>query len=184
MRHRTTLALIATALCLTLLLAPAIARAECAGGNAVSELSSKLEDFPTALDFGDIAASGAKEKRGGTGIYIYLSNTDFSLAQMASSMVSPIKDPAQGVLILKLSNGSEAIAPGEYSPSAGYGKPYFASAELRRMKSDGKAMDLVFNLDGGTIRLEEMAAGRACGTFDLQGVSETRLSGSFDVEIE
>ena len=52
------------------------------------------------------------------------------------------------------------------------------------MKSDGKAMDLVFNLDGGTITLEELTGGRACGTFELSGIEETRIKGSFEVPLQ
>jgi hypothetical protein len=158
--------------------------AACPERNAVGTLSSSLTDFPNGIDFSVVAASAAREKSGGNSLYVYLSNTELSLGQMSSSMVSPIKDQSQGVLILKLSNGQEKVAPGEYSPAAGYGQPGFASAELRRMKPDGKAMDLVFNLKSGTIHLQEVANGRACGTFDLTGIEETRISGSFDVAIE
>ncbi len=158
--------------------------AACPGGNSVDQLSSSLKDFPTTIDFGTVLASGAKQKSSGSRLYVYLSNTDFSLGQMSSSMVSPIKDQSQGVLILKLSNGQEAVEPGDYSPAAGYGKPFFASAELRRMKPDGKAMDLVFNLESGSIQLQELANGRACGTFDLSGIENTVISGSFEVAVE
>jgi hypothetical protein len=166
-----------------MLMAAGSAWAACPEGNSVEELSSNLADFPT-IDFGTVAVSGARERSGGTKLYVYLSNTDFSLGQMSSSMVSPIKDQSQGVLILKLANGQEQVAPGDYSPAAGYGKPFFASAELRRMKSDGQAMDLVFNLDEGTTRIEALAGGRACGTFDLSGIEETRIKGSFEVAVE
>jgi hypothetical protein len=158
--------------------------AACPEGNSVDRLSSSLKDFPTAIDFGTVIASGAREKSAGARLYIYLSNADFSLGQMSSSMVSPIKDQSQGVLILKLANGQKPVEPGDYSPAAGYGQPFFASAELRRMKSDGKAMDLVFNLESGTIQLRELADGRACGTFDLSGIEDTRISGSFSVAVE
>jgi hypothetical protein len=158
--------------------------AACPGTNVVDTLTSNLTDFPSGIDFSAVVASGAKERFGGNSLYVYLSNTKLSLVQMSSSMVSPIEDQSQGVLILKLSNGQEKVAPGEYSPTAGYGNAGFASAELRRMKSDGKAMDLVFNLESGTIQLQEMANGRACGTFDLTGIEETRISGSFDLAIE
>ncbi len=116
---------------------------------------------------------------GGKRIKVCLASFDLKNYLSVDVLGAQKPKPCDFVLILDLSNGPIPVVPGTYSPKAGYGKPYWATAEV--LTGAGKAGTFFsIGASAGTVELLELSSSKACGTFDLTGAAG-RVQGQFTI---
>ncbi len=162
----------------------------CPESSAISEVYSHSETIEAAgpFDWSVIRSEGARLKRNGTGLGVYLSNGDFTVPQMASDYVVPIKETGVFIIAINFSHGKDQIEAGTYSAESGFGKPFWATAEIKVAKEEKGAI-VSLGVREGTATITDLGGGRVCGTFDLQlrqkdGTLLSSISGEFNVPLE
>jgi hypothetical protein len=140
------------------------------------------------LVFSSIRSAQAMLSRGGKKLEVLLSNGDFSAEQMANSYVLPLKKKSEFILVVTFLNADKPVVEGDYSPAAGYGKPFWSYAEIRVL-SGPKGTNVSFGVSEGSARILSIKNGRVCGTFALtrkNALNEIAASviGEFNVEME
>ncbi len=116
---------------------------------------------------------------GGKRIKVCLANVELKSYLSVDALAAQKLKPGEFVLILNLSNGPSPVVAGTYSPKAGFGKPFWATAEV--LTGAGKAGTFFsIGTQGGTVELIEFSQGKACGTFNLTGAAG-QLQGQFSV---
>ncbi len=162
---------------------------DCPQTNVIAKMSSGMESFLAVqpLDFSRIKSAGAMSKREGKKVEVYLSNGDFTTEQMSSSFVVPIKKKEEFIAVIHFSNGADKVAPGTYSPGSGYGKPFWAFAEVKLHKGN-KGVIVSLGVAEGSATIIKMTEDNICGKFDLStkpGSSvRGEISGEFNVKLE
>ncbi|MBM3293532.1 MAG: hypothetical protein FJY82_03310 [Candidatus Aminicenantes bacterium] len=163
---------------------------DCPKQNVIQSVVSDMPSFKevSPLDFGTIRSAKAWLSRGGKKLNVLLSNGDFSAEAMANDYVLPLKTKSEFILVVTFLNGDKPIVEGDYSPAAGYGKPFWAFAEIRVLVGP-KGTNVSFGVIEGSARLLSMKNGRVCGTFNLakkNAKNEITASvvGEFNVEME
>lgn len=156
--------------------------------NRITDLWSNSDSFKEVepLDFSNIVSAGAFQNKDGTRLQVCLSNAEFDITQMSSDLIVPITDKSQFIAVIKFNNAREEIVPGIYSPTAGYGKPFWAFAEVKLHKGE-KGVVLSLGVNEGTAVITEKTADRVKGTFDMRAVTKTgknsEIAGTFDVTL-
>ncbi|MCP5108621.1 MAG: hypothetical protein GY950_34870, partial [bacterium] len=76
---------------------------------------------------------------------------------------------------------------GKYSPAAGYGKPFWVTAEVKLFKGE-KGVIVSLGVREGTATIIKMTEDSICGTFDVKTKAGSSLkgtlSGKFNVKME
>ncbi len=162
----------------------------CPESSAIKEVFSHSDIIEAAgpFDWSVIESEGALFKRNNTRLGVYLSNGDFTVSQMANDYVVPVKESGVFIVAINFSNGPDQIEPGTYSAESGFGKPFWATAEIKVAKDDKGAI-VSLGVREGTATIVKMEDGRVCGTFDLQlrqkdGTLLSSISGEFNVPLE
>lgn len=139
------------------------------------------------LVFGQIRSAGAMRSKDGKKVEIFLSNGNFSVEQMSNGYVLPLKNKKEFILVITFLNGSNPVAAGTYSPSAGYGKPFWSFAEVRVL-SGPQGTNVSFGVREGSARIIEVKPDRICGTFQMQrkhlGQVAAAVSGRFATQLQ
>lgn len=163
---------------------------DCPGSSALAEMTSDNATFMAAqpFDLSRIKSAGALLKKNGTQLGVYLSNGEFSVEQMASSFVVPIKENGVFIVAINFSNGPDPIAPGVYSPTAGFGKPFWATAEVKVAREEKGAI-VSLGVREGTAEIVRITENSVCGRFALRllkkdGQVSGAISGEFNVPLE
>lgn len=164
---------------------------ECPGENVIEKMASTMKSFQEVapLDFSTIHSSGALMKKDGSKISVCLSNgKGFTVQQLANDFVLPLKSKKEFIAQIVFSmGGGKKITTGEYSPQAGYGKPFWVFAEVKVAVGE-KGTVVSLGISEGTARIIKLTEDRLCGTFDLRSktgsalISEIR--GTFNVPYE
>lgn len=162
---------------------------DCPKGNKITKMSSDMASFKAVgpLDFSKIAAAGAMKKKDGKKVQVVLSNTNFTIKQMTSDFVLPIKKKDQFIAVIRFVNGKDKIVPGTYSAASGYGKPFWAYAEVKLHKGE-KGVIVSLSVREGTATITKMTEDSICGTFDLKTKTGSKMkgaiSGTFNCKME
>jgi len=163
---------------------------DCPKQNVIKSVVCDMPSFKevSPLDFSSIRSAKAWLSRGGKKLNVLLSNGDFSAGAMANDYVLPLKTKTEFILVITFLNGDKPIVEGEYSPAAGFGKPFWVFAEIRVLVGP-KGTNVSFGVKEGTARLLSLKNGRACGTFALTGKNakneiSASVVGEFNVEME
>jgi hypothetical protein len=163
--------------------------ADCPPGNVITKMTSSMKAFQDALplDYSTLKTGGAQLANKGKELHICLSNEVFPIAAMANSFVLPLTKKGQFILQLNFSNGAEAVKPGIYNPDAGYGKPFWVSAEIKVMVGE-KGTIAMLGARLGTAEIVKMTETMVCGRFRLQAkageVVNSEVAGEFNVKLE
>jgi len=162
--------------------------ADCPKTNVIAKMVSAMQAFRDAqpLDRTLLKACGAELSKDGKELRVCLANGDFAVADMANSFVLPLKQKGQFILQINFANGA-GIVPGIYDPAAGYGKPFWASAEVKVAIGD-KGTIVMLGVGEGTAEIIAMSGSTACGRFRLKTVAghpqPSEVAGEFNVKVE
>jgi len=162
--------------------------ADCPKANVIAKMVSAMQPFRDAqpLDSTHLNACGAQLSKDGKELRVCLANGDFAVADMANSFVLPLKHKGQFILQVNFSNGA-GIVPGTYDPAAGYGKPFWVSAEVKVAIGD-KGTIVMLGAGEGTAEIVAMSGSTACGRFRLKTVAghpqPSEVAGEFNVKVE
>jgi hypothetical protein len=159
---------------------------DCPEGNKITQLKSNSSSFKAVepLDFSKINSAGAYLSKNGTKVKVCLSNGNFKIAQMANDFVLPIKKKNEFIAVINFTNANKPIVPGKYSGAAGYGKPFWAFAEVKLYKGE-KGVVLSLGTVEGTATIVRMTEESMCGHFDLKNKKgDSAISGEFNLKIE
>jgi hypothetical protein len=159
--------------------------AGCPEGNKITKMTSGMASYKAVLplDYSKIVSAAAYTNKAGTKLQVCLSNGDFTPQKMASSFVVPIKKKNEFIAVLNFSNGQKPIVAGKYSPTAGYGKPFRVTAEVKVQKGE-KGTIVSLGVMEGTAEILEMKGDTMCGTFDLKNKKgDSHIAGHFNVKI-
>ncbi len=162
------------------------AAADCPEKSVIKNLSSDMDSFKAVapLDFSRLKSTGAQLRSQGKRLLVLLSNGSFSTAQMADSFVLPIRNKSEFILALNFSNGPDPISPGTYTPAAGYGKPFWVTAEVKLYKPE-KGVIVSLGVVEGSAVITRLDKNRVCGSFDLKNRQGTSFaSGEFNLPLE
>jgi len=162
--------------------------ADCPKTNVIAKMSSAMQAFKDAqpLDRSALKACGAQLSKDGKELRVCLANGDFTVEDMANSFVLPLKQKGQFILQVNFSNGA-GIVPGKYDPAAGYGKPFWATAEVKVAVGE-KGTIVMLGVTEGTAEIIAMSGSMVCGRFHLKTPSgqaqPSEVAGEFNVKVE
>jgi hypothetical protein len=157
---------------------------DCPDGNTVSEVSSDMPAYVASGDiaFAEVKSAVAVSRKNGSRIDVYLSNTAFEPDEMKGTMMTPVRNAGEAIVVVKFSNADQKVLPGEYDPAAGYGKPMWVNADIE-VKGEGDNGTMVgVGASEGTARILDMRDGNICGTFELSG-GRSQIAGEFNVPL-
>ncbi|MBN2400184.1 MAG: hypothetical protein JXI33_07570 [Candidatus Aminicenantes bacterium] len=158
----------------------------CPKANKITKMTSSIASFRAVqpLDFSKITSAGALADKAGTKLQVCLSNGIFGTEQMANSFVVPIKKKSEFIAVLNFSNARQPITVGKYSPAAGYGKPFWVTAEVKVYNGD-KGVIVSLGVVEGTAEILEMNETTLCGTFNVKNKKgDSAIAGEFNVKLE
>jgi hypothetical protein len=185
MRHYSAIAWLAFGLLATL----SVATADCPKGNVVTKMTSAMKAYLEAqpLDRSSLKKGGALLSKDGKNLSVCLANADFGKEEMANSFVLPLKNKGEFILQVNFSNGSVPVTAGKYDPAAGYGKPFWVSAEIKVLVGE-KGTIVMLGVDEGMAEIIAMSANNVCGRFHLQTKAgspfSSEIAGEFNVKLE
>lgn len=162
--------------------------AGCPQANVIAKMVSAMQAFRDAqpLDRTRLNACGAQLSKDGKELRVCLANGDFAIADMANSFVLPLKHKGQFILQVNFSNAA-GIVPGIYDPAAGYGKPFWASAEVKVAIGD-KGTIVMLGAGEGTAEIIAISGATVCGRFRLKTAAghpqPSEVAGEFNVPLE
>ena len=160
--------------------------AVCPKANKIAKMTSAMASYKAVqpLDFSKITSAGALADKAGTKLKVCLSNGTFGTEQMANSFVVPIKKKSEFIAVLNFSNARQPITAGKYSPAAGYGKPFWVTAEVKVYNGD-KGVIVSLGVVEGTAEILEMTETTICGTFNVKNKKgDAAMAGEFNVKLE
>ncbi len=160
--------------------------AGCLKDNKITKLTSTMASFKAVqpLDFSKIVSAGAYSNKAGTKLQVCMSNADFPVDKMANSFVVPIKEKSQWIAVLNFSNARKPIVAGKYSASAGYGKPFWVTAEVKVHKGEKNTI-VSLGVVEGIAEIIEITDSKICGTFNLKNKKgDSGIVGEFNMKIE
>ena len=161
----------------------------CPESSSLTEMisSSSTVKAMGPFDLSMIKSGGAMLKKNGTLLDVYLSNGDFSITQMANNFVVPVKEKGVFIAAINFANAREPIVPGIYSAAAGYGKPFWVTAEIKVAREEKGAI-VSLGVREGTAIITKITESMVCGTFDLKLMKKdaisNAISGQFNVPLE
>ena len=161
----------------------------CPENSAITEMisSSATVKAMEPFDFSKIKSSGALLMKNGTKLGVYLSNGDFTIKQMSNSFIVPVKEKGVFIVAINFTNARKEIAAGTYSAAAGYGKPFWVTAEIKVAREEKGAI-VSLGVREGTATIIKITESSICGTFDLKlkkkDAITNAISGQFNVPLE
>ena len=164
---------------------------DCPAENKIERMTTTMPSFVAVspLDFSQINSAGAKMKKDGTKLYVCLSNmSGLTITQLANDFVLPIKKKDEFIAQIVFSMGKlNKIKEGDYTPTAGYGKPFWVFAEVKVHKGEKGAV-VSLGIREGSARIIKITEDRVCGTFDLKSKTGSSLKsvikGTFNLKYE
>jgi len=162
---------------------------DCPKGNVITKMDSNNDSYKAVqpLDFSAIKSAGAMINKAETKVSVCLSNANFAIAKMANDFILPITSKDQFIAVIKFNNGKDKIVPGTYSAASGYGKPFWAYAEVKLHKGE-KGVIVSLGVREGTATITKMTDNMICGKFELRTRTESNvvgiLAGEFNCKME
>ncbi|UCH95133.1 MAG: hypothetical protein JSV88_33485 [Candidatus Aminicenantes bacterium] len=162
---------------------------DCPKTNVITKMSSSNNSFKAVqpLDFSKITSGGAMLSKNGKKVAVCLSNGNFTTAQMSNIFVLPIKKKEEFIALIRFSNGKDKIVPGTYSPTSGFGKPFWVYAEVALHKGE-KGVIASLGVREGTATIIKMTEDMICGKFHLKTKTGSsvkgEIAGEFNVKLE
>jgi len=164
---------------------------DCPLENKIEKMITTMSSFAAVspLDFSKINSAGARMKKDGTKMSVCLSNIKgLTINQLANDFVLPIKSKDEFIAQIVFSMGKKnKIVAGDYSPKAGYGKPFWVFAEVKVHKGEKGAV-VSLGIREGSAKIIKITQDRVCGTFNLKskpGSSlKSEISGTFNLKYE
>jgi len=163
---------------------------DCPQKNIIAKMTTNMDSFNAVspLDHSVIRSSGAQLNKAGTKLTVSLSNMEnIPVNKLANDFVLPITKKDQFILDIELRNAKKEVVAGTYSGSSGYGKPFWAFAEVKLHKGK-KGVIVSMGIREGQVTITKMTDSMVCGKFDLRskkGSSQnSSLSGEFNVKLE
>ncbi len=161
-------------------------QAECPKANKITKMTSGMASFKAVqpLDFSKIVSAGALINKAGTKLNVCLSNANFETAKMANSFVVPITKKSEFIAVINFSNARKPIVAGDYSPAAGYGKPFWVTAEVKVHKAPKNTI-VSLGVVQGTAKIIKITETNVCGVFDLKNKKgDSAIAGEFNMKLE
>jgi hypothetical protein len=179
------------AVLIILFLGGSVHSGDCPSGNKIDKMTTTMPSFVAVspLDYSKINSAGAKMKKDGTKLTVCLSNMKgLTISQLANDFVLPIKSKNEFIAQIVFAMGKkDKIAAGDYSPKAGYGKPFWVFAEVKVHKGEKGAV-VSLGIREGSAKIIKITKDRVCGTFNLKskpGSSlKSEISGTFNLKYE
>lgn len=165
-----------------------VSAADCPKDNVIKKMTSGMQAVKDAqpLKFSTVKSAGAEVSKNGKKLKVSLSNGDFTAAQMANSFVVPLKNKGEFILTLNFSNGADPVKAGKYDPAAGYGKPFWVTAEIKVLKGP-KGTIAMLSVAEGSAEIIQMTDKTICGTFHLKtkagAKTASEVAGTFNCEL-
>jgi hypothetical protein len=162
--------------------------ADCPKANVITKMDSAMQAFRDAqpLDRSSLKTGGALLSKDGKELRVCLANGDFAVADMANSFMLPLKQKGQFILQINFSNDG-GIVPGKYDPAAGYGKPFWVTAEVKVPVGE-KGTIVMLGVGEGTAEIIAMSGSLVCGRFRLKTpaghAQPSEVAGEFNVKVE
>jgi hypothetical protein len=151
---------------------------DCPLENKIEKMNTTMSSFAAVspLDFSKINSAGARMKKDGSKLSVCLSNIKgLTISQLANDFVLPIKSRNEFIAQIVFSMGNKnKIVAGDYSPKAGYGKPFWVFAEVKVHKGEKGAV-VSLGIREGSARIIKITQDRVCGIFNLKSKPGSRL---------
>ena len=162
----------------------------CPEENIIKKMATNMASFKAVspLDYNIIRSGGAQINKAGTKLTISLSNMDnVTIKRLANDFVLPITKKTQFIADIEFRNAKKPITTGTYKGSSGYGKPFWAFAEIKLHKGE-KGVIVSLGIREGEAIITKMTENSICGKFNLRskkgGSQDSVLSGEFNVKLE
>jgi len=162
----------------------------CPEKNMITKMVTDMDSFKAVspLDYRVIRSAGAQLSRDGTKLTVSLSNMEnIPVNKLVNDFVLPITKKDQFILDIELRNEKKEIVAGTYSGSSGYGKPFWAFAEVKLHKGE-KGVIVSLGIREGEVNITKMTDKMVCGKFMLRSkagsLPDSVLSGEFNVPVE
>lgn len=155
--------------------------ADCPSADKIEIMNVTTPAFAEAgpYDISKIKSAKVFVLDNGKRIKVCLANIELKSYLSVDAVGAKKLSAGEFVLILNLSNGPNEVVAGTYSPKAGYGKPFWATAEV--LTGSGKSgMFFSIGASDGTANLIEFSKNKACGTFDITGAAG-QVKGTFNI---
>ena len=156
-----------------------MAAEDCPEANVLTRMESAMESVQevSPLDFSSITSAGAQASKERSKIKVCLSNGDFSISEMSNDYVLPLTETSQFIAVVTFTNAKEPVIEGAYSAESGYGKPFWAFAEIR-VKVGEKGATVSLGVARGTATITFLGEDRICGRFDLRTSDDAGFPGA------
>lgn len=162
----------------------------CPEKNIIKKMTTTMASFKAVspLNYNIIRSGGAQLNKAGTKLTISLSNIEgVSISNLSNDFVLPITKKDQFIADIEFRNAKKPITAGTYKGTAGYGKPFWAFAEIKLHKGE-KGVIVSLGIREGEAIITKMTETSICGKFDLRskkgGSQNSILSGEFNVKLE
>ena len=162
----------------------------CPEKNIIKKMSTNMDSFKAVspLDHSIIRAGGAQLNKAGTKLTVSLSNMEkLSIKKLVNDFVLPITRKDQFILDIEFRNAKKEIVAGAYSGSSGYGKPFWAFAEVKLHKGE-KGVIVSMGIREGEAIITKITDSMVCGKFELRSkkgsTQNSSLTGEFNVKLE
>jgi hypothetical protein len=163
---------------------------DCPGKNTITVMRTDMSSFMdvSPLDFSQIFSGGAQLSRDGTKLTVSLSNMGgLTISQLVNDFVLPIKNKHEFIADIEFRNGKDSIKPGLYKGASGYGKPFWAFAEVKLHKGE-KGVVVSLGIMEGEAEIINLSGDSVCGRFNLRSRKgsnpHSAFSGEFNVKLE
>lgn len=167
-----------------------IANGDCPEKNIVEKMTTTMTSFKAVspLDHNIIRSGGAQLNKAGTKLTVSLSNMEgVSISKLANDFVLPITKKDQFIVDIEFRNAKKEIISGTYKGSSGYGKSFWAFAEVKLHKGV-KGVVVSLGIREGEAVITKMDNNMICGKFNLMSkkgsTQNSYLSGEFNVKLE
>ncbi len=167
-----------------------ISAESCPENNIINKMATNMDSFNAVspLDHSKIRSSGAQLNKAGTKLTVSLSNMEgLSIKKLVNDFVLPITKKEQFILDIELRNGKNEVVAGTYSGASGYGKPFWAFAEVKLHKGE-KGVIVSLGIREGEVIITKMTDKTVCGKFELRSKKGSKqssmLSGKFNTKLE
>ena len=167
-----------------------IANGDCPEKNIVKKMTTTMTSFKAVspLDHNIIRSGGALLNKAGTKLTVSLSNMKgVAINKLANDYVLPITQKDQFIVEIEFRNAKKEIISGTYKGSSGYGKPFWAFAEVQLHKGL-KGVVVSMGIREGEAIITKMENNIICGKFNLMSkkgsTQNSHISGEFNVKLE
>lgn len=158
---------------------------DCPTKSELTYARSNTDPFTTGykVDLASATKIVAVKTKEGQDLRVVFMNGDFDAKRVAEGMMTPINETQTGkfAVVVNFTNGGQPVVPGTYSPSAGYNKPFWVTAEIQVPKGKSGTACLV-GANAGEAKILDMSNGKVCGSVNIKG-KDAGVTGTFVADV-